>query len=400
MTTKLRIAIAWELGGGLGHVYPIVALANELRKRGHELTVALRESHEISRIALPADTVIEQSPIGDTGPDAVPFPTCLAHVLLNVGFCDAGALSRRVAQWCSILAKSRADIAVCDHSPTALLAAHCLRIRTARFGMGYCCPPDNDPQTRDLRPWRHTPESEVVAAEQTVLASVNQVLSSFKRPILREFNELFAFAEQTFLMTFRELDHFPKRENLAYRGPAPLPKAQPPTWPTGNRPRILAYLKPLPTLAPVLQHLQNLRVSTLVIGNELPGNVKTHFAAETLAFPSEMIDIQTAANDCDMTITHATHGVTAASLLAGKPVVMIPIVLEQAILAKRVIESGVGIWAYPHKTADITSAIDSVARNPVYRRRAEELATRYRGFDARESLLNVVANIETLANKR
>jgi hypothetical protein len=71
-----------------------------------------------------------------------------------------------------------------------------------------------------------------------------------------------------------------------------------------------------------------------------------------------------------------------------------------ANLAKQLIERGVGIWAYPRKAADINSAIDSVARNPVYRRRAEEFSARYREFDARESLARVAAGIERLAGER
>ena len=73
---------------------------------------------------------------------------------------------------------------------------------------------------------------------------------------------------------------------------------------------------------------------------------------------------------------------------------MIPITLEQSILAKRIVESGAGIWAYPHKAADIVSAIDCVIRNPVYRRRAEEFAERYCGFDALESMGKIAAGIE------
>jgi UDP:flavonoid glycosyltransferase YjiC (YdhE family) len=98
-----------------------------------------------------------------------------------------------------------------------------------------------------------------------------------------------------------------------------------------------------------------------------------------------------------LTITNATHGVTAAALLRGKPVVMIPITLEQAILAKRIVESGVGIWAYPHKAEQIVSAIESVIRNPIYRQRAQEFAARHQDFDAAAALREIAARIDVQA---
>jgi hypothetical protein len=236
-----------------------------------------------------------------------------------------------------------------------------------------------------------------MAAEERVLQNVNRVCDRFHVPLLRRFDQVLTAVDEPYLMTFRELDHFPHRRNPMYWGPAPLPKASPPVWPVADGPKVLAYLKPFPALPAVFEHLRAQRYPTLVLGSEMPGIVKSAFTGSTIDFPSTLVDVGHAVRDCDLTITNASHAVTAASLLAGKPVVMIPIVLEQAILAKRIVESGVGIWAYPHKPVDIVSAIHSVIRNPVYRRRAEEFATRYRSFDAQESITRMAASIDQLA---
>jgi UDP:flavonoid glycosyltransferase YjiC (YdhE family) len=392
----MQTLIAWELGAGLGHVYPIVALGGQLKRLGHKVIVATRNSDaDVVLSATEIETL--KAPIGEIDPAPFAYPSCLAEILLNVGFADSDELSTRVALWCDIFRREQPDVIVCDHSPTAQLAARCCEIKVVRIGVGFCCPPSDDPETRDLRPWRHVPRADVVAAEERVRLNTNRVRDHFHVPPLRRFDDLQTAVDETYLMTFRELDHFPHRRNPTYWGPAPLPKASPPSWPVADGPKVLAYLKPFPALPAVLEHLRVLRYPTLVLGDQIPETVKSSFNGSTISFPSMLVDVGHAARDCDLTITNASHAVTAASLLAGKPVVMIPIVLEQAILAKRIVESGVGIWAYPHKPADIVSAIHSVIHNPVYRRRAEEFATRYRSLDAQESITRIAASIDQLA---
>jgi UDP:flavonoid glycosyltransferase YjiC (YdhE family) len=38
-----RVLIAWELGGNMGHVVALTAVARELRERGHRVAFALRD---------------------------------------------------------------------------------------------------------------------------------------------------------------------------------------------------------------------------------------------------------------------------------------------------------------------------------------------------------------------
>jgi hypothetical protein len=398
-STSTTTLIAWELGGGLGHLFPVAALAGQLHKCGHKLVIALRSVNETGRASFADKAVIVQSPLGDVRTPVVRFPTCLAHVLLNVGFADANELGSRVAKWREVFEQHNPAVVVCDHAPTAQVAAHSLGIRTIRFGTGYCCPPANDQSTRDLRPWRHAPQAEVIAAEVQVLDNVNHVLADLKVAPFSHFDQFLTAVDETFLMTFRELDHFPHRTSPIYWGPAPLPAASSPTWPLAGGPKILAYLKPFPSLPALLGYLASQHCRAIVVGDEIPDGMKSQYASTKLSFPSCLIDIERTVLDCDLTITNATHAVTAASLLGGKPVAMIPIVLEQAILAKRVIESGVGIWAYPHKPADIISAIESVSRNPVYRKRAEEFSARYRDFNAARSFTEIAAAIDARVSR-
>ena len=46
---------------------------------------------------------------------------------------------------------------------------------------------------------------------------------------------------------------------------------------------------------------------------------------------------------CDLAIGHGTHGFTSSALLAGKPQLMIPLVLEQRLTSTQVMRLGTGV---------------------------------------------------------
>jgi UDP:flavonoid glycosyltransferase YjiC (YdhE family) len=55
-----------------------------------------------------------------------------------------------------------------------------------------------------------------------------------------------------------------------------------------------------------------------------------------------------AMNTCNFVITNGNYGTTCAGLLAGKPVLTVPILMEQYLLGRRVAESGAARLAEPH----------------------------------------------------
>jgi UDP:flavonoid glycosyltransferase YjiC (YdhE family) len=66
-------------------------------------------------------------------------------------------------------------------------------------------------------------------------------------------------------------------------------------------------------------------------------------------FEDRPLDLGAAARECDFAILNAGHGATAPMLLAGKPVLELPLQLEQSLTASAVADMGAG-EAVPHKT--------------------------------------------------
>ena len=75
-------------------------------------------------------------------------------------------------------------------------------------------------------------------------------------------------------------------------------------------------------------------------------------------------------------VLNGTHGSTAAVLLAGKPVVQLPIYLEQVVLARRTAALGAGRLASRADPRAVAAAVEEVHANPAYRAAAGRFARR------------------------
>src|SRR3954466_6055754 len=118
-----RVLFAWELGGSLGHLTSLQPLTIEFLKRGHQVFLAARDLSQLQTVFAGIDVTLLQAPWNARCKGILQPVITYADLLLNVGFSDANALSSHVSAWKSIYDLVKPDLLVCDHSPTALLAA-------------------------------------------------------------------------------------------------------------------------------------------------------------------------------------------------------------------------------------------------------------------------------------
>jgi len=172
----VSILLAWELGGGLGHVTQLVPLAKGLQSAGHQVFVALRELPCAAGLLDNLGIALLQSPYKPpTDNPPIATPRNFAHVLWNAGFGDPAELQVLTEAWSDLLDSVNPDMIVFDHAPTALLAARGRKVKRVVIGNGFCCPPDCSPLS-DLRSWM-PPEAEALQeAERHVLDCMNRVL--------------------------------------------------------------------------------------------------------------------------------------------------------------------------------------------------------------------------------
>jgi UDP:flavonoid glycosyltransferase YjiC (YdhE family) len=354
-------------------------LARALAADGHEVFLAARDFANVAGVFAGSGVRYLPAPYLSRGKSrGFRQPLTFAHILHNVGFGDDDTLGALTSAWRNLFELARPDVIVCDHSPSAMLAARGLPARVTVMGTGFCIPPDLFPMP-NLRPWIPTDAARLIADEIHVLARVNNCLRARGQPPLHRLGQLYSEADETFLMTYGELDHYDDRPGTPrYWGPSNGRGAggAEPQWPPGAGRRVFAYLKNTPHLPHVMACLAESGLPTLAFIDGMDEEMRRRPAAPTVRFAAGRLDAERAARACDLAVTHGTFGTTAMMLAAGKPVLMLPLVLEQGILARKVERLGAGRFAPPGDPAAVRAAWQALTASDECARAADALSTR------------------------
>ncbi|MFT5526847.1 MAG: hypothetical protein ACI9HK_004827 [Pirellulaceae bacterium] len=373
-----RILLAWELGGGLGHVSMLLPIAQALTQDGHEIVLAVRNVEAASKILKEYRGAIVQAPIHHVrcGVKRNPAVT-YAELLYNCGFDDPESLQARMCAWQSLLRMARCDAMVAEHAPTALAATFGMALPRLVIGTGFTCPSPTNPLP-NLRPTMNPPDATADRFEGRVLAVVQRAMNQLGMPKLSNLADLYYSCDEVMLKTFAELDPFPRTDGTRYWAPDDTFRGQMFQWPGDKRKkRIFAYLKPSPGLPELLECLKTSQHSTVVYGSWVTPKLMDRHNCKTLRLSPHALDLEQAAGECDLGILNATHGATSKFLLAGKPLLMLPHVQEQALTADRVQQMGGGLCADHRNGKSVANALERLVENGSFGRNASKFAYRY-----------------------
>jgi UDP:flavonoid glycosyltransferase YjiC (YdhE family) len=375
-----RILMTWELGAGRGHLAPMLSLATRLRDAGQHVELAVRD-------LVDARPFLEQAGLrGHASPIPAPArnPAVLAsypQILKQLHFADPDALHARMRAWHALFDSVRPDLLVCDHSPTAMLAARARGLKVMVTGTGFFVPPDIAPLP-DLRPWRATDPALLAADEAIVLTAMNTALAKFSSTALERLSQLFAVDTQT-LFTFPELDNYANHRQADYWGPVPSGPGAVPEWPEGQGKRVFAYLRRFDTLPALLSSLRDSGQPTLIYMPQQPPDITAQFEGGNLHFSTVPLDMDTVTQQCDLAVLHAGHGVTAALLLAGKPMLLLPLHLEMLLTAQAVAGMRAGLVAPELKPAGMQQKLARLLQEPNFSAAARDFAERHADLDVK-----------------
>lgn len=337
--------LAWELGAGLSHLMMLATWARAFCARGHRVFAAVRNL-SYAEAAFDGCSVellqapFKQSPCSDP---ITPVHT-FAHVLHNTGFDDPDDLRIRAELWRDLLRRTKPGLILCEHSPTALLVARGFTARRVVVGNAFSCPPNVTPFP-SLRSQPPDTLEPVAQNETKVLDTANRLLALWGCRPLGCLAELYADAAATVLMTLPAFDPFPRNPEMPYvSGPNGL-SGQSPVWPHGLGKRVFVYTQQFPALEGLLETLRNLGWPTIVFGTCIPPVMREQYRSDTLSFSDGLLDMTAVVRTCDAAVLHGNHATTVSMLLAGKPILQIPLSVEQGLNAVATAQIGAGLLA-------------------------------------------------------
>jgi UDP:flavonoid glycosyltransferase YjiC (YdhE family) len=343
MPARPRVLLAWELGGGLGHVTKLMLLAERLLANGCDVWAACQNlvSAQATFGRLPVHLL--QAPIWVGGPGNVPEPINYAGILARKGWLDVTGLTGLVRGWRDLMHAVAPDLIVANHAPTVLLACRGMDTPIVFADTTFGIPPPTAPfpcmrywQGEEQIPWMERIETDV-------LAVANTTLEALRLPGMRHLYDLFANVS-TCLLGFEELDHYPQRGAADYLGPIYASDlGDSPDWPQGAGKRLFLYLDANHVaFRPVLAALARTPHSALVYATGLPDAACAQLNSARLRVTHRPLRVREVLTRADSVIHHAGIGLAAQALLAGVPLLMLPKHLEQAMFAVRVGELRAG----------------------------------------------------------
>src|SRR5258706_11647230 len=377
-----RILFAWEFGGDLGHVRRLLPIARELRRLGHEAAFVFRD---LALLGAHAGEGFEwfQAPLLRLPPLQSASPLSPSDVLLNLGFADAAGITGALFGWRGLFALWQPDLVVADYAPGGLLAARMCVVPTAAVGSGFSLPPTGAPLAA-YRDWIRVEPEVLQRLDGRLLATVSKAFQNVHAASPPgAARELFA-GDVNLVCSFPELDPFGPREGVEYLGPiADAISGREVAWNTQERPRIFAYLKPRDArFVPLVTALREVAGEALVAAPGLTDAQARELSTDRVRVFAEALNLDAALGSSDLCISHAGPGVASRAILAGVPLALLPMPLEQFLVARRLRSAGAAHFISPHgPPPDFPAWLPALAQRARPRAGAPPLRRRPQGYD-------------------
>jgi hypothetical protein len=413
--TAATFVFAWEFGGGLGHASRIKPLAQELLRRGHRVRLILRDLAGVAEVLNDLQVPKLQAPVFQLQTMGLLQPqVSLAEILLANGYLQAGHLAAQIDGWLSAFECCGATAVIGDYAPSAVLAARIAGLPSATVGIGFYMPPEIKP-IPTFRDWEPIPPARIAHAEAQVLTSVNSVLARHGCAPIDALWPLYS-GDRPLLCTWPEFDHY-SRQNRAdnpktdqiWWGPTFLPSTgrgsadTNPDWPAGNGPRVFAYLKDgHPDHALWLQALVDKGCRVLCYLPEVATGKPPPVRSAAIHYAMRPLNIGALMPSCDLMVCHAGEATLTQGLLAGVPLLLLPMQPEQFLMARGVARStGAAINAAEHpRPTPMKALLHQLLDTPLMRDKARAFAARYASFSHADQTRQLADQFEAMLPTR
>ena len=388
------VLIVWEHGGQLGHLARLIPVAQALRARGYPVLVAtpnpaaMRPYFEYAGVVLVS--IPQVSMLQATRHSAaVSSLLCPADILLHCGFANPVDAQVCVVQWLALFDQCRPCAVLVDASPMAQYAAALAGLHMVVLGHGFELPPPVPGLS--FAPWMagtETAKAAIAESEEKLASALAALGHRLKaggsvRPV--DTGGLLNPSQHA-LCTWPELDHFDRTlPEPAYIGPIwhMLPTATAVPWPDKPGPKVLCYLKLVDKLHDFLWRALNKRQANVVVVS--PASLPWACDAARgwgITVYTQAIEINALLPECDAVVSNGGMGLTSIALHAGKPLMLLPTQLEQALLAYQLLRRALAVSTMRHQNqAQVQARLDQLLHDAELKQRAARFAAGYAWFN-------------------
>jgi hypothetical protein len=392
----MRILLAWELGGNLGHLSILGLVARRMREAGHDVLFAVKDVATAHHLLDAEGFRYVQCPQAQGGAKRKRDPVGFADILAGAGFADSRVLFGLVRSWQNLFGLYDPDAVLVQYAPSALVAARLSGIPCLGLHTGFEAPPDIEPFPC-FRPWLGLSREKLLEAERVVLGTINDI---HRLHGSAGFSRLWQAmkCDSNLLATFPEFDHYQGRTGGRYIGSLFLnDDGVDIRWPDGGDFRAFVYVKPDSGTTLILKTLLDRGASVVAFIPCHDGETMHALRHARLRISPARIRLSSLLPDMDLSVTHANHGTLSALFLAGVQMVTIPTSIEQWMLSACVERLGIGIRCTRARlAAEFPQAVERLCAETAFQAEAARRAVLYAGYDQGHVLDRLMSTIERL----
>jgi UDP:flavonoid glycosyltransferase YjiC (YdhE family) len=346
-----RVLVAWELGGGMGHLTGVAALAATIAARGHAVSLAVPDPAKAKPLLQermrPGDRVeLVQGvgwrafkEVGGTPAGKIPTLT-LADVMLLFGWDDPHNIGPRVRAWEQLVERVRPDVAIADFAPTLRLATEG-KLALAMMGTGYSMPPHGR-LLPPIRPWHREVTAYSRKNEALALAALNRLRQALKMPAVDHFADVF-HGDRSFPCTIPAFDPYRAHRQAPTLPPHNIDPIEPgPPADTRTGPALVHLPPTHRLLLPVLRALDRLGLPVELIprggADALPADLPAGTRVQ-----AAYVDLSQRLPAARLAVHHGGLGIAYAAAMAATPQLLLTEKLEHRITAHALVQAGTAV---------------------------------------------------------
>lgn len=382
------VLLAWELGGGMGHVMTLRRLARRLRPLDLRVVAAVKNLETAHPLASDGIEIIQApawpSAVISAGQIATTSSASMGDILATAGLRDSDGLRRLLEAWDDVLLRVRPDLVVSHLAPASALVARG-RVPLMLVGDGFTLPPDEMRQFPPLHTL--TPPGD----EAITLDVLNAVLRARRALPLERLPQLFS-GDARLVLTFPLLDPYRSERTEPHLGPL---LDHVPTAAVPDRRSVFAYLSrgyPLHRDIPaaLLTHAPDLRI----YAPDMPEHQMRDLIQAGTIVHRDFVPAADALKSTALVVHFGGSGLAAEALTAGIPQLVLSMQIEQWLNGTALQDAGLGkvIAAFDPAT-QITSEIGDLLADTSIARAAADAGRLHRELMSRTDAPATFENI-------